>query len=302
MAKKSIVQEGITSAQKSVLAREGDGTVQLTVTIRSEDIKKNEGEVLAEIAKTTDIPGYRRGNAPIGEVKKKASQQTVIERILSKVLPQTYQAAVIEHKIRPILSPQFHLVSAESDKDWQIRIITCESPTIELGDYKKEIEAAKRARSSRVPGKVEAANSAGGKKLSPDEKEQLVIDTLLKTSQCSIPKPLLDEEVNHRLAGLVDQTQKLGLTIEQYLAQTGKTADQLREEYRGQARQQLHAVLALSRVAENEKIGVSDTEIESFANSKPGNGEQKPLTGEQKQLLKSILLRRRALDALMNMA
>lgn len=295
---KQQAQNPVDSKIRSVLAREEDGTIQLTITIPAETIKRAEEEVLLEVSKTTEIPGYRRGNAPIEEVKKRVMPQTVLERILSKILPRFYQEAIIEHKIRPILSPQFQLISAESGKDWQIRAITCEAPRVELGDYKKEIQAARRAKALWIPGKNESATASSGQgKISSEGKEQIIIETLLKTTKCTIPKPLLDEEVNHRLATLVDQTQKLGLTVEQYLAQTGKTPNSIREEYQEQAKQQLHIVLALSLVADQEGITVLKEEIEAFATSQT-NGEKKPASPEQKQLIGSIIRRRKALDRL----
>lgn len=309
MARKKIEEQNLPTGGKSnsVLAREEDGTIQITVTIPNSDVKKTEEAVLAEAAKTTDIPGFRAGRAPIEEVKKRIPAQAMLERILSKLLPQIYQAALIEHKIRPVLQPQFQIVSAEPDRDWQIRIVTCEAPTVELGEYKMELEAINRSKALWTPEKGDPNLSAGSRQEGPgrEEKEQLVLETLLKTTTCKIPKLLLDEEVNHRLAGLVDQTQKLGLTVDQYLAQTGKTPDKLKEEYREQARQQLVAVLALSKAADNEGLVVTDAEIEAaraLSSGTENNGlakPQKPLEPDQKQLLRGILLRRRALDTLM---
>lgn len=271
-------------ASGSVFAREEDGTIQITVTIPDEGVKKAEDEVLSDLVQTTEIPGFRKGNAPVEEIKKRVTPQTLLEKTLSKLLPRIYEDAIIEHKIRPILSPQIQLVSVEPEKDWQIRIITCEAPKVELGDYKNELETAKRSNSL-------------DKKPSAEEKEHLVLETLLKTTKCTIPHALLDEEVNHRLASLVDQTQKLGLTVDQYLAQTGKTPEKIREEYKEQSRQQLHLVLALSRIAEAEKLDVTDNEIDK---ARPDQKSENSINSDQKQLLQSIILRRKALDRLIS--
>lgn len=287
-----------TNPTSAVVAREGDGTIQITITIPTATVTSAESEVITEIAKTVEIPGFRRGNAPVEEVKKKISAQALLEQLLSKVLPQAYQDAIIEHKIRPIINPQIQIVSAEPGKDWQIRAITCEAPTIVLGDYKKELESTKREKSLWVPGKGDPKNKAK-EGMTNKERENIVIDTILRTTKCTIPKPLLDEEVNHRLASLVDQTQKLGLTVDQYLAQTGKTTQILREEYQKTTREQLHVVLALSRIAEEQGLTLSDEELEKEI-TKPSNGEERPISQDQKQLLKSIILRRRALDKLVS--
>lgn len=278
---------------RSVLAREEDGTIQLTITILKEVVEETEIDVLHELAKTTNIPGFRAGYAPAEEVKKRVSSQKVFEGILDKILPGTYQKAVRDHNLKPILSPKFELVQAAADKDWQVRAISCEAPTVEVGDYKKELEGTKREKLLWAPGKDKRENN------SRDEKEQLVIETLLKTSKVKISRVLVDEEINHRLANLVEQTQKLGLTIEQYLEKTGKTAQSLREEYQKQAQDQIKTMLVLSFVADKEGIKVEDGEVEEMAkNLQSKNQSSEGNLDLQKTLIRGVLTRRKALDRL----
>ncbi len=282
---------------KSVLAREEDGTVQLTITIPAPVIAQAEREALEELTKTTEIPGFRPGFAPLEEVKKRVSAQTVLERILGKVLPIIYRAALEEHKITPFLSPKFELVRSEEGKEWVVRATTCEAPKVTLGDYQKELDEARRVNSLWVPGKNGNPPAGGKKELTPAEKENLVIETLLKASKVVIPKPLLDEEVNHRLATLLDQTQKLGLTIEQYLASTGKTVESIKQDYRDQANQQIATMLLLSAVADKEGITVEDEEVTRIT-QETENGKKGQISPTQIQVISEVLKRRRALDKL----
>ncbi|MBI2405697.1 hypothetical protein HYV21_01440 [Candidatus Microgenomates bacterium] len=292
----------------SILAREEDGTIQLTITIPTPVIAQAEREALEELTKTTEIPGFRPGYAPLEEIKKRVSAQTVLERILGKVLPLTYRAALEEHKITPFLSPKFELVRSEEGKEWVVRATTCEAPKVTLGDYQKELDEARRVSSLWIPGK-DGNPTAGGKnepsgpgspqgqRPTPPEKENLVIETLLKASKVVIPKPLLDEEVNHRLATLLDQTQKLGLTIEQYLASTGKTVESLKQDYRNQANQQISTMLLLSAVADKEGITVEDEEVTRIT-QETENGKNGQISPTQTQVIREVLKRRRALDKL----
>lgn len=282
-----------TESQKAVLAREADGTIQLNLTIPQTEVKKTEQEVLTELAKTVEIPGFRKGYAPVDQVKDQVSAQTVLEKILSRILPATFQRAVEEYGIYPILTPKFELIKA-GDGDWQVRAITCEAPVIEVGDYKKELEGAKRSSSLWTPGKGAPKDDATP---SAPEKENLVIETLIKSSKVIIPKPLIDEEVNHRLSDLVEQTQKLGLTVEQYLASTGKTAEGIREEYAKQAEEQIKVMLILSRVAEQENLEAAETDIEKAFGEQPKN----TITSSQREVVKAILKRRAALDKLVSL-
>lgn len=278
---------------RAVLAREDDGTIQLTITITKEEVQKAEEEVLTDLSKTVQIPGFRPGNAPLEEVKKHVSAQTVLERLMSKILPPAYQSAITQHSLKLILSPKFELLGTKEGEDWQVRAITCEAPSIDIGEYKKEIEAAGRAQGLWVPGK----DSTKGERTS-EEKEQVVISTLLASVKSTIPKPLIEEEVNHRLAALVDQTQKLGLTVDQYLMQTGKTAQSLRQEYESQAKEQIKLMLALSKIGEAEGIKVTDVEIDKARNNQ--NGEKKELSSLEREVIRGALLRRRSLDRLVS--
>lgn len=288
--KKAAVQT--SSEAKSVMAKEDDGTIQITLTIPQAEVKKNEQDVLVELAKSVEIPGFRRGHAPLEQVKSSVSAQTILEKILSKVLPQAFQEAVKEHGIHPILTPRFELINTGAD-DWQVRAITCEAPKVELGDYKKEIEGARRASTLWTPDKGDPKK---GMEPTQADKENLVIETLLNSSKVIIPKPLIEEEVNHRLSELVEQTQKLGLTVEQYLSSSGKTAEGIRGEYRKLAQNQITLMLILSRIAEAEGIEIPDSEIERAA----GQQKEKAMSASQKEVIRAILRRRNALDKLVS--
>lgn len=287
------------ASSRSVLAREEDGTIQLTLTIPKGEIDSAEAETLAELAKNIEIPGFRPGFAPVEEVKKHVSSQVVLEKLLGKVLPKIWANAIKEHGLSPVLSPRFELVRANSRDDWQVRAVTCEAPTIEAGDYREELKAAFATDSLWIPGKDSKEPKKPKKEKTQEEKEQLIISTLLNTVKGKIPKPLIDEEVNHKLASLVEQTQKLGLTVDQYLTQTGKTAEQLRRDYEKQAQEQILLMLALAKIGEREGIEVTNEEILKALGT-TGDGKAQELSNAQKEMLKGILLRRRALDRLIN--
>ena len=286
-------------ATKSVLARSDDGTVQLTITIPQTQVAQAREEALRHMSENLEIPGFRKGKAPRDIALKHIEQQKLTEHMLQHLLPEVYAQAVEEHKLRPVLAPRFELVSmddpssAEASKDWQVRAITCELPEITLGDYKSSLKGV----NIWVPGQ-----DKDKKESTREEKEQKAIQTLLNTAQVAIPKLLVEEEVNHKLAGLMDQLQKLGLTVEQYLASTGKNIEALRAEYTKQAEDSLKLVLLLNKVAEEEKVTVTEAEIEEITkaadNTTKTNGEQREVNPQQKAFIKSVLARRKALDSL----
>jgi len=72
---------------------------------------------------------------------------------------------------------------------------------------------------------------------------------------------LVEDKVSRTLANLINQTNTLGLTIDQYLSSIGKTAETLRAEYKEKIVGQLKLQFALDEIAEKEKIAESGYRI-----------------------------------------
>lgn len=272
---------------KSILAKQEDGTVQFTITIPKEEIKKTYEEVMVSLLEQAEIPGFRKGKAPRSTVEEKTDKSKIYELVIEKIVPKAYLEAVQEHKITPIINPKVELLKAKEDEDWEIRITTCESPQVELGDYKEKIKgvlAASKIITNAPP-------------ITEEERTQKAIDALIETVKVNIPEIILEDEINHSLAGLINQTNSLGMTVEQYLGSIGKTGDQIRTEYREKIIKDLTIQLALNEVSKTEKLEISEKEVEDFINAlgdqKTKDDFSKP---EQKLYLRNILLRRKALE------
>jgi len=289
----------------SVIARESDGNIQITFTIPFELIKKAEDETITELARDIEIPGFRRGMAPVEKAAEKIPQARIIEHALAHILPKALSEAVVDNKLKIAIYPKFELISAEEGKDWQIRGITCELPEVTLADYKKEITGALRADSIIVPGKSDDAKPLSAE-ASRGKKEGIVIKTLLDKVKITIPKILIEEEADSRLSQLLARIEKLGLALESYLASIGKKPEDLRADYANQAREAIALDLILSKVAETEGVKISEKEIEAaIGMSQIAQKDTKDNPEEiesRKRLLESILKRRSALDFLINLA
>jgi len=289
-----------TKKPASSFAKSDDGTIQITFTIPFDQIKKTREKVAAELGKEMEIPGFRKGKAPLDKILPRIPENTLIEKTLAKILPKLLAEAINKHKIKPAIYPKFELVKAVEGEDWQIRAVTCELPEIKLGDYKKTIAGTLRAKSIWTPASAKAAGDKPDKKISKEEKEQEIIKALLETTKITIPKILLDEEVNHRLSSLLARLEKLGLTLETYLASIGKTAETLRTEYEKQASEALALDLILNKIAEKEKIEIDEKQIEETIKASTADPKlaERLDTPEQRRLIESVLKRRAALDSL----
>lgn len=285
-----------------VVAREDNGNIQINFTIPFSEVKAAQSDVIKEFAKTTEIPGFRKGMAPLDKVADKIPENTLIEHSLSHLLPKALADSITENKLQIAIYPKFQLISAKEGEPWQIRGVTCELPKVELGDYKKIISGAKRASNLWTPDKGKPEDK---KEPTKEEKEGLVIKTLLESVNVKVPQILIEEEADSRLSNLLGRLEKLGLALESYLTSIGKKAEDLRADYAKQAKEAISLDLILSKVAEEEKIKVDQKEIDvaltmSQVETKSDNSDPNEVENRNR-MMESILKRRSALDLLINL-
>ncbi len=285
----------------STLAKEANGTIQINFVVPFGIIKKYREEALNEIAKDAEIPGFRKGKAPVDKVASSVSQGALMEKTLGHILPKALGEAIIEYKIKPATYPKFELIKAKDDEDWEIRALTCELPEINLGNYKETVTGALRAEKIWTPGKGDPAKVAPADESNiKAEKEQKIIKTLLETVKINIPEILINEEVDMRLSSLLSRIEKLGLNLDSYLASIGKTPESIRQEYSQQAKEAISLELVLNKIAEEEKIKVEEKQIDeaiAAASADPKVAERLK-SPEQRRVISLVLARRGALDYL----
>ena len=279
------------------IAKSDDGNLQITFTIPWSDIKKKRVDALNQLGKDVEVPGFRKGKAPIEKVAEHIPQSKLIERTLSEILPKLVGDVITKNKLRIALYPRFELISSEENKDWQVRALTCEIPDFEVGNYKDQIKSTLIATQIWTP---DNAGNEQKKERSQAEKQDMIIEFLLKTIPAKIPKILIDEEANARLANLLDRIEKLGLSLDNYLASVGKTPESIRSEYEKQAKDAITIELILNKISDEENIKVEENEISAAINAGSASKElgERLNTAEHRNLIQAILKRRKALDYL----
>lgn len=206
--------------------------------------------------------------------KKNLDSNEVTQHALQHILPKAFADAVKEYKLKPAVYPKFEITT---DKDpWQIKGTTCEILPFELGDYKK---LAKKI--STVTKDIK-------------ERENKVLEALIDSVKITIPKILVEEEVNGRLSSLLSRLEKLGLSLESYLASTKKTGEELRQEYDTDSKKTIAMELILGKIAETEKIKIDPQKVDEAFLASGVKDEN------QKYIIESILKKRAVLDSLVS--
>lgn len=282
-------------AMNSEITRKPDGTIELTVTVPWAKVQSTLSEVIDDIVKNTELPGFRKGKAPRKVVEEKLDRNEAYEEVLKKLLPQLYNDAITEHKLRPIINPKIELIEAKEGTDWKVRMFTCERPKLTIGDFKNAVKELKAAKHKKiwVPGTDKKEEEKTPPKPTMDE----ILTAVLSTITGAIPALLLENQVNKMLSDLIDQTKKLGLTVEQYLTSTGKTADGVRAEYQTQAQNSLRLEFALEDIADREGVIISDDDIDTVLKTAKTDQERASLEKER-YYLASLLRRQKTLDYL----
>ena len=271
---------------KSTIDKTPDGTIELKLTIPWSEVKKEWGIVVSDLASNTTLPGFRKGKAPKKLIEEKLEKAKIRDEIIKKLLPQAYSKAIREYKITPITDPQIHIEGELADgKDWQFHALTCERPIVDLNGYKNAVKKVTAKSKIIVPGK---------------EKEEPKTDEILKaltdSSKTTIPNILVRREVDRLLSQALDEIKRLGMTLDQYLSSTRKTAEDLRREYEQKAESDLKLELVLQKVAETEKIVVEESEIQRTIDD--AKTEEKQSLESNRYVLASIIRQRKTLDFL----
>ncbi|HEY41914.1 MAG TPA: trigger factor [Dehalococcoidia bacterium] len=93
--------------------------------------------------------------------------------------------------------------------------------------------------------------------------EERVIEAVTDISEVKYPPVMVEVEIHELLDDQARRLQMQGLTMEQYLRAMNKTDEEMHEEMRPIAEKRVTRGLVLGKVAEEEKIEVSDDDIDA---------------------------------------
>ncbi|MEK7109643.1 MAG: trigger factor [Patescibacteria group bacterium] len=276
----------------------------INIEVPKEDIIKEEGEAFTRLQQQLTVEGFRLGKAPKNIAEKHISKEDLYQELAQKLVSRIYKEILTKEALKPIVSPKVDLVKANEGEDWHIRITIAEKPTISLGDYKKVIKETKaKAEKSNiwVPGK-DKDPSANGKKPEEDKNKLLneVLSALLNEAKIEVSDLVIDEEINHRLTHLMDEIQKIGLTVENYLKSKNLTMDSLKAQFKKETEDTYKLEFALSEIADKENLKVEQADLDKlFVNIKDENERKK---AEQNSYYYATILRKqKTLDYLISL-
>jgi trigger factor len=232
----------------------------------SDDKPVHMDEVLVEIAGKNTMPEFTenlRGASPgderVFEVTYAADAQE--QRLAGKTFTYTVKVQSIKQKTLPELDDQF---------------------ATQLGEFKTLDEVRQRIRESMEAERKHSAEH--------EAKDKLVAE-LVKRSDFEVPEALVDRQIDVRLERGLRALASQGMKAEDIKKMD---LNRLRVGQREQALQEVKASLLLDKIAEEEKIEVSDEEIDREIEALASQSKQTP------DAIRGRLTRDGALDRIRN--
>jgi FKBP-type peptidyl-prolyl cis-trans isomerase (trigger factor) len=242
--------------QNSSIQKLKDKTFTLQLEIKVEDIKNEYQKQLKIVQANFESKGFRKGKAPLEVVEANISPEKLFEEVASHLISDVYSKAIKDNDLKPITQPQvkFKNENPDLEHDWQIEITSCELPEIELD--KKYLSEVTKINTN--------------KKITDDnQKMDQIIKSIIDNSKLELPKILIESDLQSHLSGLINQASQAGITVQQYLESQKQTLEEYKENLRKKIIQEWTVNLAISKIAKDNKIEVSETEIKDLLSKNP---------------------------------
>jgi len=252
-------------------------TVAIDIKIPKEEIIKASEKAFIKLQGELAVEGFRKGKVPKDLAKKHIAKESIYEEMLKNLLPDIYNQILKKENLKPITNPKISLNKTKENEDWELKIELAEKPILKLSDYRKivaDVKAGEKKNEIWSPGKdkdkVEENAEVKSQRLL-----NLVLAGIFDATQFEISDLIVDEEIERRLVKLVDDVQKLGLTMEAYLKSKNLTQGKLKEQYRKEVDSIYKADFVLNEIADLEKIQVEEKDLQAlFANIKDEKEKQ----------------------------
>jgi trigger factor len=110
--------------------------VEFTVVANSSDLDPIKSHVLSHFVKSTKVPGFRAGNAPINLVEKHVNYRELTDEFLNHALNDLYIKALDKEKIRASSQPEVNVKKFVPFSALEFEVKVESFGKIEVGNYK----------------------------------------------------------------------------------------------------------------------------------------------------------------------
>lgn len=205
-------KEPKVSKKDATYTKSPDGTLEFKLTIPQAVVEHAYQESLRESASRVNLPGFRKGKAPIALAEKQLDKSAIYTHALEHAFPPVYAEFIKDNDLRPLTDPEVVPVSMPIGKDWEMKVKVATFPEVKLGKYQTKIKAIKTFK---------------------DEKNKLpeIFDALLDSTSFEVSPVLVMAETKAAITRLAKQLSSLKLSVEDYAKSINKSVDDLIKDY-----------------------------------------------------------------------
>ena len=115
---------------------ENKNELKLEFTVEAKVFDEGIKKVFNKNARYFNIPGFRKGRAPMNIVEKYYGDEIFYEDAFNEVVPAIYDEAIKNEKLEVVSRPKIDIVQMEKGKDLIFTAIVDVKPEVKLGKYK----------------------------------------------------------------------------------------------------------------------------------------------------------------------
>ena len=279
------------------IKKQPKSTVEILVTLPWVDVQAAYKTSFATLHAQFEMVGFRKGKVPQELAEKNIDKDKVYSHLIREIMPKIYEEIVQKEQLHPILSPQIDLVKAKENEDWELKITIAEKPDVKLKEYKKKVQEAKKGLKADdiwVPGKEEKQDPKDADK----KKEKVLnvsLEAVLAEAECELPPLLIEEELDRRLTQMVDDVQKIGLTMDKYLQTRSLTLESVKERLTKEITDMYKLEFILQAIADAEKLEVKSEDLQALFSNIKEEKDRKSAEANS-YFYASVLRKQKALD------
>lgn len=116
--------------------------VKLEVTVEADKFSEALKKSFLKNSKKFNIPGFRKGKAPMNLIKKFYGEGVFYEDAINFIIDDTYSEVIKENNIKPVDYPELDVKQIEEGKEFVYTAKVTVKPEVKLGEY-KGVEAKK---------------------------------------------------------------------------------------------------------------------------------------------------------------
>ena len=126
---------------KTELTKLEGNAVELKVEFDSEEWKASQNKVLKRVAQNINVPGFRKGKAPVAMIKQRINMSMLLEDAMEQLLNDRYTQLLKDNGVEPVAQPEV-TPDEITEKVLKVTLKIQEKPDVTLGQY-KDIEVKK---------------------------------------------------------------------------------------------------------------------------------------------------------------